>query len=799
VNPIRTLPALALVCAWMLAACGGSDDASVPPQLTAQPASATVDEDAPATFSAAATGSATLTWQWLRNGVEIAGATGASYTVPAARIGDTGALFSVVVQDAGGKATSGAATLTVNGAAITQTIGPAGGSIGFTSNGTAVTVTFAPGALTTDTSIGLRSRPPAGNAIATVGLQPAGISFAQPVTIALGLPADRVAKATTLASIAIADRKVFVPTHVDVAAKTVTTQLPFFGVVAGTTPTRFVGVPLAESKRSALATAPPPPEGTLTLEELAVLQVAADTVNLAIGDLQANGRFEDAAALQLGIAALVQSGEVPEYQIDAERLLQGAATSVCLGLDQAVELARGTTVATYGDYQRVAKGIVYWESASQALGADGCAGSAWSDVLHAKLGEALAFIEGKVQPPPAPSGYSPVGNEIRAATGLAAEAAMLRLSSVAADTRSLYIDPALQPLRVAAFETSRTSSDQSQYLTLLTALGPVQSLSDDAQFAATTLRATSKSRTATTLATKAFGKGASVGAAVKTGTLQAKADGTLEIAGDIAVLHCPGPAVERLQLVFEGIEVANIGSSGDVLLGTASTLPTLSMASLLSAAHIVPATATQHLLVVRRLGSSCAGAFQIVDDVLAAITLDFTEPDFTVTLIQVKTDDCEGNPVQPTDLTLPLSFTATPCPGVTTTMSLAFSDSKTVTYANETSASGYFNHHLRYSATFAKAGTVTIAVRSAWAVTPTSLCVEPGQPHFTVQGQINLPGNTQPITGAAYNSCNADHGVAMRSMAVGAGDTLVFESNVSGNYGLVGSGVAFTMHFEPTP
>jgi hypothetical protein len=107
-------------CAVVLAACGGSDDAPVPPEaaavapaITAQPAAATVTEGATASFSVAATGTAPLTYQWQRNGSTIAGATAATYALVTA-LGDDNAQFRVVVTNSAGSVTSNAAALRVN-------------------------------------------------------------------------------------------------------------------------------------------------------------------------------------------------------------------------------------------------------------------------------------------------------------------------------------------------------------------------------------------------------------------------------------------------------------------------------------------------------------------------------------------------------------------------------------------------------------------------------------------------------------------------------------------------------------
>lgn len=86
---------------------------NVPPSITTQPISKTVNVGQTATFSVTASGTATLTYQWKKNGAAIGGATSASYTTPVTAASDTGASFTVTVTNAAGNVTSNAATLTV--------------------------------------------------------------------------------------------------------------------------------------------------------------------------------------------------------------------------------------------------------------------------------------------------------------------------------------------------------------------------------------------------------------------------------------------------------------------------------------------------------------------------------------------------------------------------------------------------------------------------------------------------------------------------------------------------------------
>lgn len=85
-----------------------------PPVVFVQPLSASVLEGQTATFSVDASGAGPISYQWLRNGVPIAGATSSSYTTPALSIAaDNGTTYSVVITNAVGTVTTSAATLAV--------------------------------------------------------------------------------------------------------------------------------------------------------------------------------------------------------------------------------------------------------------------------------------------------------------------------------------------------------------------------------------------------------------------------------------------------------------------------------------------------------------------------------------------------------------------------------------------------------------------------------------------------------------------------------------------------------------
>jgi hypothetical protein len=88
------------------------------PIITQNPASVTVNVPARATFNAAASGTAPLTYDWLRydaSGTTDTGASSFSYSIAATTPMDSGALFSYVASNSYGMAISRRALLTANG------------------------------------------------------------------------------------------------------------------------------------------------------------------------------------------------------------------------------------------------------------------------------------------------------------------------------------------------------------------------------------------------------------------------------------------------------------------------------------------------------------------------------------------------------------------------------------------------------------------------------------------------------------------------------------------------------------
>ena len=120
----------ALLVAFSLAGCAGlvtsssshSGSGPIAPTIAGQPTNQSVTAGQKATFSVTANGTAPFSYQWMKNGANISGATAASYTTPVTTAADNGAKFNVLVSNSAGSVTSGMATLTVNAATVAPSI-----------------------------------------------------------------------------------------------------------------------------------------------------------------------------------------------------------------------------------------------------------------------------------------------------------------------------------------------------------------------------------------------------------------------------------------------------------------------------------------------------------------------------------------------------------------------------------------------------------------------------------------------------------------------------------------------------
>jgi hypothetical protein len=131
--------AVMLTITLVLVACGGGDTPTAAPvgvAIVSHPTTTSAALGSTATFTVGATGT-TPRYQWRKNGIDIDGATDASYTTPPATVDDYGALFSAVATNDVNTVVSGQAVL------ASGDVVPSAGPIEFDSGTQGNTVKFA--------------------------------------------------------------------------------------------------------------------------------------------------------------------------------------------------------------------------------------------------------------------------------------------------------------------------------------------------------------------------------------------------------------------------------------------------------------------------------------------------------------------------------------------------------------------------------------------------------------------------------------------------------------------------------
>lgn len=113
---LRALATLtALLGLFQIIGCAAAPaPCNLPPSITGQPANQTLTVGQSAIFTVAGSGSAPLSYQWLKDGVPIPSATNSSFFIPSVSATDSGSTFSVNITNSFGGLSSNPASLNVN-------------------------------------------------------------------------------------------------------------------------------------------------------------------------------------------------------------------------------------------------------------------------------------------------------------------------------------------------------------------------------------------------------------------------------------------------------------------------------------------------------------------------------------------------------------------------------------------------------------------------------------------------------------------------------------------------------------
>jgi hypothetical protein len=715
------------------------------------------------------------------------------------------------------------------GPPVTQSVDASGGKIVLMSSGVKTTLDIPAGALTAATSITVTPVAPVAGESARMSVTPSGLRFAHPVTMTFELPAGHTPTKAAALVLRLNGRPLMLASSVDATARTVIAQIDVLGQF---TRSSAASVRVLARAHALAASAPDTePDGTLSLQDVADIGARVAEAQAEFVNLQIDGEFDKAIVLKLTIAQLLQSSGLDGYVAEAEPWLESARLSACAAFAQASQRASAQVITNLGDYELFGRGVLYWDAIAQALGGNPCPGPSADTVLKAMLAQVAAYMTGKVATPQPAAAFAPLADEINVDVELGKQATTLGVAGVAQHTDSVLVQPVVQPLRDAAFATALQSGDQQAYLPLLAALPDVAELQDDAQYANTTLTLVSRDASGTMLGTVTLGRGATPGSEVTTATLRADVAGSIELWGSVAVLHCPNAATERLQTQFEGVQVDDLASNGDALLGPGQTL-VHGMPALLASASIAPASATQAVFVIGRAASSCAPTFGAGNATLATVTLDFA-PRPVAEVVRVLSDTTVPQPPPndgqvdlvncydlhylevTVDVTTPFAY-STPfvdC-AFSATMRLTPAGGNWVVSTDYASASVGGHVSLNFRMTFARASTVTIAMNPGWLTASVGCDNYNDVPYSATAGAsylndatvAGLGGESTPVPGggaAATAPCAGTSAARFQeslTFPVAAGQAVLFGATAANYAGSVsGTGTMATISVTAAP
>ena len=530
------------------------------------------------------------------------------------------------------------------GAAVNKSIGAAGGSMEISSQGILVTLSVPPGALAADTALTVTPVTPSPGESVRLVLQPAGLVFNLPVTVTLLYPEGQQPGVLAGLVQSLGSGNTFILTERNAAARTLTAQLVSFGgtlqpLAQGQAQPRGVVasassslIPRAFAQEEALS----PDGGTLSANENLNTAALVTHVRRLIA-VATEPEFEVVLDLQLTIASILQRRVTdPAQAPEVNAFLADAHDTACRLRTRAIEKARTTPLVQPGDFRLLVQQILYWDAIAKRLGGSDCAGISALDAAHEVIQRELTLLKVKFPAATTPAEITPPANEVRDARVIKEQARTLQntdpsgqalnLNPFAAALQDELISPAQLEARKAAWKQAKATASLAHHVPLINAFGANSLLQQDAQYIRTAISITAKSAGGNVMASAQLGTSPSEVPVdpVRSASINAR-NVNLEIGGNVGVLHVAGSGSENLRVTFDGVEVAKISSSGDVLMGNGQTLPTFSSSGLLAAAGLPAGDTGTHTLRILRTDSANALRLGITDDVLATVTLNFGE------------------------------------------------------------------------------------------------------------------------------------------------------------------------------
>jgi len=273
---------------------------------------------------------------------------------------------------------------------VTGTITADGGTISATTdNGAVVTLTVPGGAVAEPIEVTLRPLTPESGLWMSIALEPAGLVFGKAFEVSVRLPASVPLTDPQLLLGSLA-APIYVPTTVDLPARTLKSQFWFFGVTPAGPAVSAMGRAVGPTWDRPMAANG---GGTNTLGAASVpCQQVIANVQQSFNAFLATGAYRLAIDAALAIAGQLAGSSCP----GAEDWVAQAQQIACDRYGVALQAASGSPITTFRQFKDQTQPIIEWTAVAQGLTADCVADGGYSAAVTDRIEAFLTFMTGRL-------------------------------------------------------------------------------------------------------------------------------------------------------------------------------------------------------------------------------------------------------------------------------------------------------------------------------------------------------------------------------------------------------------------
>ncbi|HEX9562837.1 MAG TPA: hypothetical protein VF981_02655 [Gemmatimonadaceae bacterium] len=489
-----------------------------------------------------------------------------------------------------------------------------------------MTLTVPPGAVRDSVEVTLRPIAPEAGLWMSVALEPAGLVFGKSFELTARLP-ESVTLTDPQLMLGPASARIYVPTTVDLDARTLTTQLWFFGVDPSGAGISAMGRARSGTPGPAIAASGGGGNNNFSAGPVDCQQVIAN-VQQAFNSFLQTGAYRLAIDAALAIAGQLLSASCP----GADQWIAQARQIACDRYAVAVQTV-GSPISTFRQFSDETEPIVEWVAVSLGLAADCTQDGDYMQAMQDRIQAFLTFITGQLAGLTANDHgtYQDLKEEAKTAIELVAVAEALGQSVLADLIDDLAFRVAVDRMRANAYAQCR--NDGWHYpLSRLTRIGfwadrdiiGVQAprgpnftppsdafnftdddIFEDLQYCGTDVEFRAVVSSGGQSAQEAAGTLGSAGNKVGAVSIEVPTRGTIRLAGNLLGFTCWNQIVadDELTIALDGKDVKTVQRSGDAYIGP--TPIEIDIEQVAKTAGITPKEGITSELSVKRKRTEC--------------------------------------------------------------------------------------------------------------------------------------------------------------------------------------------------